>query len=115
MALYKPHTLSDGVTVSYWVLSQFNIDRRARSVQFTLTPYVSQRARERGRDPVEGAQRVCRVENLDYSIDGPYAKQRKMDYDNFFSPDAIAGKDIYRVVYEYAKIHIPFFENSADI
>ena len=113
MALLKEITTRYGITANYWVINEFNVDRSRGSLLVEIVPYVSQEAREAGASPIMTDKITVRVEDVIY----PEGSENESipDYTDYFSPEALDGKDIYTVMYEYIRTHIGQFENAENV
>ena len=117
MALKKEIKTRSGFSVSYWKITDWKINQTAKSMDITLTPYISNKTRQEGYDPVR--DEVIKVRATDYYIKEGSPSNRT-NYTEYFSPTALEnaakeGKSIYQVMYEYIKTHNVKFEGAEDI
>lgn len=111
MALLSKIQTKSGFTVSYWKITDWKINQTAKSMDITLTPYVNNKCRSEGYEPVR--DEVRKVRATDYS-------DVRTDYTDYFSPSALEkqakeGKSIYQVMYNYIKKHDKIFEQAEDV
>lgn len=111
MALLSEIQTKSGFTVSYWKITDWKINQTAKSMDITLTPYVNNKCRSEGYEPVR--DEVRKVRATDYS-------DVRTDYTDYFSPSALEkqakeGKSIYQVMYDYIKKHDKIFEQAEDV
>lgn len=111
MALLKEITTRSGLTVSYWKITDWKINQSAKSMDITLTPYVSSKTRTEGFEPVRDEVRKIRA--TDYS-------NVRTDYTDNFSPDALdkaaqENRSIYKVMYDFIKSHNNEFIEAKDV
>ena len=116
MGLIKPMITRSGIEVSYWKISDWKINQSAKAIDIVLTPYVSNKMKRDGYDPVR--DEVRKVRASDYFREEGHALNRT-DYTDFFSPEALEraakdGKTIYNIMYEYVKTHAPEFALAED-
>lgn len=114
MALSKRINTSFGFSVSYWVLNEIRIDREKRMVNMTVLPYVNAAAHASGSAPVLSAKMTVKVADIDYT-GTEYEDRTCLHYSEYFSPEALAGKDVYIVAYQYLKQHVKEFKNAKDV
>lgn len=105
MALIKEIETRSGITVEYWKITDWKINQYAKSMDITLTPYISSKTRIDGYDPVRDEVRKIRA--TDYITKSDTGMSRT-DYTDYFSPEALEksaqeGKTIYNVMYDYIK------------
>ncbi len=103
MALIKEIKTKSGTTVSYWKITDWKINQTAKSMDITLTPYISSSTRSEGYDPVRDEIRKIRA--TDYI--------NRTSYTDYFSPAALEsaakeGKSIYQVMYDYIRTQDEF-------
>lgn len=117
MALKKEIKTRSGFSVSYWKITDWKINQTAKSMDITLTPYISSQTRQEGYDPVR--DEVIKVRVIDY-----YVKEgspiNRTNYTDYFSPIALEkaakeGRSIYEVMYDYIKEHDENFKGAEDI
>lgn len=116
MGLIKEIEARSGITVSYWKITDWKINQTAQAIDIILTPYVSNKSRKEGYDPVRDEVRKVRASDYYKGEDYP---DNRTNYTDYFSPEALEraardGKTIYNVMYEYVKTHAPEFELAED-
>lgn len=114
MALIKDIITRSGVVVSYWKISDWRINQSVKSMDITLTPYISNEARKEGYEPLRDEIRKIRA------VDFSSKNFIQNDYSNWFSPEALEkaasqGKTIYNVMYDYIKYKDPEFKDAGDM
>lgn len=117
MALKKEIKTRSGFCVSYWKITDWKINQTAKSMDITLTPYISSQTRQEGYDPVR--DEVIKVRATDYYVKEGSSSNRT-NYTDYFSPTALElaakeGKSIYKVMYDYIKEHNEIFNEAEDI
>ena len=112
MALIKEVTTKEGLTVSYWKIFNIKIDRDKKLATFSLFPWISKATYQSGASPFKLAAVNIRVEDIIYPEGTPYPSI--LHYTDYFSPEALDGKEIYATIYQYVKRFIPTFENAED-
>lgn len=115
MALHRPYENESGVSMSYWMISDFLIDRSETRVAITVIPYASEAARLAGKFPILSEKRKYYIRDFDYT-GTKYEKQTNLEYTETFSPKKIeeSGVDIYKMLYAYLKT-IEFFSDAEDV
>lgn len=116
MGLVQQITTKSGFEISYWKITDWKISQAAKAADIILTPYISNKARLEGFEPVRDEVRKIRAS--DYYM-GPQVPVNRTDYTDYFSPEALEraakeGKTIYNVMYEYIKTHAPEFALAED-
>ena len=116
MALIKEIKTRSGIIVAYWKITDWKINQSAKSMDITLTPYVSSKTRADGYDPVRDEVRKIRA--TDYITKNDIGMSRT-DYTDYFSPEALEknakdGKTVYHVMYDYIKEKQPEFISAVD-
>lgn len=117
MGLIKEQQTRAGFTVAYWKITDWKINLAAKSIDITLTPYISNELRKEGYDAVRDEVRKIRA--TDFFVSEGHELNRNL-YTNWFSPEALEkaaaeGKTIYNVMYEYIKKEHPEFEGALDV
>lgn len=117
MALKKELNTRSGFSVSYWKITDWKINQTAKSMDITLTPYISSQTRQDGYDPVR--DEVLKVRATDYYVKEGSSINRT-NYTDYFSPTALEnaakeGRSIYQVMYDYIKEHQKEFVDAEDI
>ena len=117
MALKKEIKTRSGFSVSYWKITDWKINQTAKSMDITLTPYISSQTRQDGYDPVR--DEVLKVRATDYYVKEGSLTNRT-NYPDYFSPTALEnaakeGRSIYQVMYDYIKEHQKEFVDAEDI
>ena len=113
MALKKKIKARAGFEMEYWKISDWHIKMAYRVMDITLTPYISSVTRESGMDPVNEEVRKIRVYD---DVDKVNPEKSVLNYTNYFSPEALERSklDIYKIMYQYIKDHVPEFEGAED-
>ena len=116
MGLIKEQETRAGFTVAYWKITDWKISLAAKSMDITLTPYISNQLRKEGYDAVRDEVRKIRA--TDYFVEEGHHLNRT-NYTDWFSPEALEkfaaeGKTIYNVMYEYIKTNHPEFDGALD-
>ena len=115
MALYKPYENNSGIAMSYWMITDFQIDRLETRVSITVVPFASEAARAAGKSPIVDETRKFYIRDFDYT-GTKYEDKTNLEYSNTFSPKKIeeSGVDIYKMLYSYLKT-IEFFSDAEDV
>lgn len=116
MGLIKKQETRAGFTVAYWKITDWKISLAAKSMDITLTPYISNELRKEGYDAVRDEVRKIRA--TDYFVAEGH-KSNRTDYTDWFSPEALEaaaaqGKTVYNVMYDYIKEKHPEFAGALD-
>lgn len=117
MALIKEIKTRSGIIVAYWKITDWKINQLAKSIDITLTPYISSQTRIDGYDPVR--DEVRKVRAVDYFVE-ENSPLNRTDYTDYFSPEALAqsalrGKSIYHIMYDYIKNKYIEFADAVDL
>lgn len=115
MALYRLYENESGVSMSYWMINDFQIDRSETRVAITVVPYASESARMAGKSPILSEKKKYYIRDFDYT-GTKYERQTNLEYTETFSPQKIeeSGLDIYKMLYAYLKT-IDFFSDAEDV
>ncbi len=103
MALKRNYITKSGVAVAYWKLSNFSPVLSQKIMNIELVPYVSDRTRQDGYEPVFEEKRMVRV--------------NRQNFEEYFSPEALnrnSQKNFYEVIYQFVKEQDEFFQNAQD-
>lgn len=111
MALLKTVTTDAGFKVKFWKVEELRIDRSNARVNIMVAPWVSKAAYQNGKPFVKTAAKTIRVVDLEYPEGSGF--ESKLDYTEWFSPEALEGKEIYAQAYDYLKT-VPFFSGAVD-
>ena len=84
MALEKLRTLSSGVEVSYWKISELRINWHERTAKCTLLGFINKQARDTGKDFVDSRDFRLKGEDFTFTYEGnnvaeAYAKIKEKD------------------------------------
>lgn len=116
MGLIKTMFSKSGFEVSYWKITDWKINQTAKAIDIILTPYISNKARIDGYEPVRDEVRKVRASDFFVKEE---SELNRTNYTDYFSPAALEkaakeGKTIYNIMYEYVKTHAPEFELAED-
>ena len=114
MALKKQILARAGFMLEYWRIGDWRITMQHRIMDISLVPYLSSKTRTDGLEPVNEEIRKIRVFDAVNKIN---PLKSTLNYSNHFSPTALesAGVDIYKIMYQYIKDHVPEFEGAEDV
>ena len=114
MALKKQIQSRAGFLLEYWRIGDWRIFMQHNIMDICLIPYLSSKTRENGLEPINEEIRKVRVFDAVNKID---PEKSKFGFSEHFSPAALesAGKDIYKLMYQYIKDHVPEFAGAEDV
>lgn len=114
MALRKPIQARAGFVLEYWRIGDWRISMQHQIMDICLVPYLSGKTRADGLDPVNEEVRKIRVFDGVNKLD---STKSTYGFSEHFSPNALesAGIDIYKIMYQYIKDHVPEFSGAEDI
>ena len=114
MALRKPIQARAGFLLNYWRIGDWRISMQHKIMDICLIPYLTNKTRSDGLDPVNEEIRKIRVFD---AVNKVVAERSVFDFTEHFSPTALesAGIDIYKIMYQYIKDHVPEFVDAEDV
>ena len=114
MALKKQIQARAGFMLEYWRIGDWRISMQHKIMDICLIPYLSSKTRVDGLEPVNEEIRKIRIFDAVNKID---AARSIYGFSEHFSPEALeaAGIDIYKIMYQYIKDHVPEFDGAMDV
>ena len=114
MALNKIILSRSGFEMSYWKITDWNIKMSQKTMEITLTPFLSSETRIDGLEPIYDEIRRIRISDVESRRDPSLST---FDYTNNFGPVALESSnlDIYKLMYLYIRKNVPEFEGATNI